>query len=263
MPAIDLATLRAEIEAEREWRERELRLFRNQVSALDTEDKKRIARKGMLVMLYSHFEGATKAILSMYVNRLNGLGLRVDEVVPSIGAVSLSEVFLALRNPEKKCKEFVRALPDDSALHRFAREREFIEVAWQVAHRSVVMDVDDVVDTESNLKPIVLKKIFYRIGLDPALADPWSGHINQLLNRRNSVAHGSERGGLEEREYANLEQTVNLVLDDLVKAISEAVAREDYKIPRAGSGAVPAPPVPPAPSAPPTLPAPVPGGTAA
>src|SRR5690606_29459620 len=112
------------------WREREMRLFRNQVAALDNEEKKRTARKGLVVMLYSHFEGATKAILSMYVNRVNGLGLRVEEVVPSISAASLSEVFLALRNPEKKCKEFVRSLPDDSALHRFAREREFIEVAW-------------------------------------------------------------------------------------------------------------------------------------
>ncbi|MGN6110500.1 MAG: MAE_28990/MAE_18760 family HEPN-like nuclease [Kofleriaceae bacterium] len=229
MPAVDLAALRAEIEEEREWREREMRLFRNQVAALESEEKKRTARKGLVVMLYAHFEGATKAILSMYVNRLNALGLRIHEAVPAIGAASISEVFLALRNTEKKCKEFVRALPDDAALHRFAREREFLEVAWQVAQRPVRMDADHLVDTESNLKPVVLKKIFFRIGLDPALADPWAGALNQLLNRRNAVAHGSERGGLTEKDYAGLEQAVNLVMDDLVRAVSDAVTRESYR----------------------------------
>lgn len=206
-----------------------MRLFRNQVAALSDEEKRRIGRKGLVVMLYSHFEGATKAILSMYVNRLNALGLRVAEVSPSIGAASLEEVFLALRDPFKKCKEFIKSLPDDSALHRFAREREFVEVAWQVAQRTVEMDADKLVDTESNLKPVVLKKILFRIGLDPELAEPWAGVINQLLNRRNAVAHGSERGGLEEKDYSKLEQAVTLVMDDLVKAVTDAVAREAFR----------------------------------
>lgn len=228
MPLIDVADLRAEIESEREWREGEMRLFRNQIAALDDEEKRRIGRKGLVVMLYSHFEGATKAIISMYVNRLNTLGLRVEEVAPSIGAASLEEIFLALRDPFKKCKEFARLLPDDTALHRFAREREFVEVAWQIAQRAVRIDADSVVDTESNLKPVVLKKILYRVGLDPQLAEPWAGVINQLLNRRNAVAHGSERGGLDGRDYARLEQAVNLVMDELVKAVTDAVARETF-----------------------------------
>jgi len=228
VPLIDVADLRAEIESEREWREGEMRLFRNQIAALDDEEKRRIGRKGLVVMLYSHFEGATKAIISMYVNRLNTLGLRVEEVAPSIGAASLEEIFLALRDPFKKCKEFARLLPDDTALHRFAREREFVEVAWQIAQRAVRIDADSVVDTESNLKPVVLKKILYRVGLDPQLAEPWAGVINQLLNRRNAVAHGSERGGLDGRDYARLEQAVNLVMDELVKAVTDAVARETF-----------------------------------
>ena len=223
-----------------------MRLFRNQVAALDDEEKKRIGRKGLVVMLYSHFEGATKAIISMYVNRLNTLGLRVAEVAPSIGAASLAEVFLALREPFKKCKEFARLLPDDTALHRFAREREFVEVAWQIAQRAVQMDADAIVDTESNLKPVVLKKIFFRVGLDPDLAEPWAGVINQLLTRRNAVAHGSERAGLDEKDYANLEQAVNLVMDELVKALTEAVAGETFRLPPAPTPG----PVTPAASAP-------------
>jgi hypothetical protein len=228
MSDINLADLRAEIETEREWREREMRLFRNQVAALAKEDHRRVARKALVVMLYAHFEGVTKALLSMYVNRLNALSLRVADVAPSIGAASLSDFFHAMRDANRKCKEFARALPDDTALHRFARDREFVEVAWQVASRTVQINTDDVVDTESNLKPVVLKKILYRLGLDPKLAQPWESVIQQLLKRRNDVAHGTAKSGLDEKDYTSLEQAVHLVVDDIVKAICEAVAKRQY-----------------------------------
>lgn len=228
MPEIDLAEFRAEMEAEREWREREIRQLRNQLSLLASEDQRKTARKALIVMLYAHFEGVCKAVLSMYVNRLNNSGLRVDEVVPHIGAASLAEVFSALRDPNRKCAEFARQLPNDTALHRFARDREFVEVAWKVAQRSVQIDVEEVVDTESNLKPVVLKKILFRLGLDPDLAKPWEGAIHRLLNRRNDVAHGTAKAGIEEKEFADLEQAVWLVVDGIVKALSDAVARKLY-----------------------------------
>jgi hypothetical protein len=88
VPAIELADLRAEMEAERAWRESELRLLRNLVASMPDEDSRSIGRKALVVMLYAHFEGATKALLSMYVSRLNGLGLLVSEVIAAIGTGS-------------------------------------------------------------------------------------------------------------------------------------------------------------------------------
>jgi hypothetical protein len=228
MPDIDLADLRSEMESEREWREREMRQLRNHVAAIASDDSRRVARKALVVMLYAHFEGTCKALLSMYVNRLNGLGLTVGTVQAAIGAASISDVMYALREPNRKCPEFAKLLPDDSTLHRFARDREFLEVAWKVAQRPVRIDVDDVVDTESNLKPVVLRKILYRMGLDPDTAKPWEPAIHMLLNRRNDIAHGTAREGLEEVEYFKLEQAVTLVIDGVVATISDAVIRKKY-----------------------------------
>jgi hypothetical protein len=216
------------VEEERAWREKELRFLRNQVALLSAESDRYIARKALVVMLYAHFEGTCRALLSIYVNKLNLLQLKAHNVAPSLSAASLSDVFRGLRDPNKKCRVFARQLPDDSALHRFARDKEFIEVAWKFAERTVTIDVDDVVDTESNLKPIVLRKILFRLGLDPELAEPWEGTINQLLQRRNDVAHGSARVGLTEKDYAKLEQAVTLVIDDLVQAVSRAVSEQHY-----------------------------------
>jgi hypothetical protein len=231
MSDVDFAAFRAEIEAEREWREAEMRQLRNQLALLASDAERKTARKALVVMLYAHFEGACKAVLSMYVNRLNGLSLRVDQVVSPIGAAALAEVFFALRDPNRKCAEFARALPDDSALHRFARDRDFVEVAWKVAQRSVQIEVDEIVDTESNLKPVVLRKILFRLGLNPAIVQPWEGQIHMLLNRRNDVAHGTAKEGLEEREYATLEEAVERVLDGIVRAISDAVSNKAYLLP--------------------------------
>jgi hypothetical protein len=228
MPGVDLAEMRAEIEVEREWRERELRLLRNHVAYLADEDDRRIARKALIVMLYAHFEGVCKALLIIYVNRINLLKLRVSSVTPSLGAASCTEIFQELRNPNSKCKIFGRQLPDNSALHRFARDREFIEKAWKFAEQEVSINVDVVVDTESNLKPVVLKKILYQLGLEPQLSEPWDATIHQLLRRRNDVAHGSARAGLSDSEYSKLDQAVGLVIDELVKAVSRAVSEKQY-----------------------------------
>lgn len=228
MPELDLAELRAEMEAELEWREREMRQLRNQLTLLPSEDLRKIARKALVVMLYAHFEGGSKALLSIYVNRINSLGLCVGQVASHIGAASLADVFKALRDPNKKCREFARSLPNDTALHRFARDREFIEVVWKIAQRSVRIDADEVVDTESNLKPVVLKKILFRLGLDPEIAQPWESAMNMLLNRRNDVAHGTAKAGLDEKEYEKLEQAVSSVVNGIMKEISEAVVRKAH-----------------------------------
>lgn len=228
MPEIDLADFKAEIESEREWRENEMRQFRNQLSLLSSEKQRKVARKSLVVMLYAHYEGASKALFSIYVNHINKLNLRVDQVISHIGAASLTEVFCALRDTNKKCTEFARSLPDDTTLHRFARDREFVEVAWQIAQRSVEIDVDKVVDMESNLKPVVLKKILFRLGLDPKLAQPWEKNINLLLGHRNSIAHGLKKDGLEEKEYMELEQAASSVIDEIAKAIVDAVASKAY-----------------------------------
>jgi hypothetical protein len=226
---IDVAALRAEIEAEREWRDREMRILRNQVAALPDEDSRGLARKALVVMLYAHFEGLVKAIFAMYVSRLNALSLKVAEVVPALAAASLSDMFRALRDPNAKCKEFARDLPDDTALHRFARDREFIEVASAFAARVVEIDGDIVVDTESNLKPVVLRKILFRLGFEPGVVQPWEGGIHQLLRRRNDVAHGTAKAGLSEQDYRSLEHAVEHVVDEIVRFVTGAVATEAYR----------------------------------
>ena len=229
-----MASVRAEIEQEREWRESELRFLKNHISLVRSRRERSVARKALVVMLYAHFEGVTKAILTIYVNALNGLGIPLAQVNFALTACALADVFMALRNPHSKCKVFARQLPDDAKLHRYARDREFLERSAEFATRPLTIDPDSVVDTESNLKPVVLRKILYRLGFDPTLIDPWEGSVHILLKRRNDVAHGTAREGLNRESYNALEDAVRKVVDALVAATTGALSRQLFLISSGG-----------------------------
>ncbi len=228
MPSIDLAEVRSEIELEREWREAELRLLKNQNAEIRTGNERAIARKALVVMLYAHFEGLTKALLTIYVNALNNLGITISQAHSALAAAALSDLFKALRNPNSKSKLFARQLPDDSELHRYARDREFLERTASFGARNLIIDVDTIIDVESNLKPVVLRKILFQLGFDPVVVKPWEGTVNQLLKRRNDVAHGTARAGIESNDYEALETAVKEIVDAMVACISDALSQQSY-----------------------------------
>ena len=56
---------------------------------------------------------------------------------------------------------------------------------------------DSLIDTESNLWYIVLQKNLYKIGLPVDIFNDVKNDINGLVNRRNSIAHGNFKSGIE------------------------------------------------------------------
>ena len=228
MPSIDLAAVRSEIEQEREWREKELRSLKNLITQIRATEDQNVTRKALVVMLYAHFEGLTKALFTIYVNALNGLEIRISSAHSALAAAALADLFKALRNPNSKCKVFQHTLPQDVKLHRYARDREFLERTANFGAKALKIEPDLVVDTESNLKPVVLRKILFQLGLDPDVVAPWEGHVNQLIKRRNDVAHGTARDGIDVKDYDALEKAVKDVVDALVAALTTALTSQAY-----------------------------------
>ena len=224
---LSLADVRAEIEAEREWREKELRLLRNQCSLIHKEVDREIFRKFMVVALYAHFEGLTRAIFRVYIRGISRCDLNAKDLVSPLAAATLADVFYRLRDPQIKCAVFKKELLEDAKLHRFSRDCEFLERIRDFDEIPVNLE-DDLVDTESNLKPVVLKKILYRLGFEPNLVEAMKGPIDKLLRFRNDVAHGSRRNGYTERDYQELEDVVFQVVDQITEIITQAVHEKSY-----------------------------------
>ena len=67
---------------------------------------------------------------------------------------------------------------------------------------------DEAIDTESNLWYVVLQKNLYRLGLPICMFEQYKSDINNLVNRRNTIAHGSRTDGVTESEYKKLWKTL-------------------------------------------------------
>jgi hypothetical protein len=224
---MNVAKLWSEIEEDLSWRLDELRFFQNQLASLKSEQERERFRRALVLLLYAHFEGYCKFALTLYVNSVNRSGVTCGEATFAIAAASLSDLFKALRNPEKKISEFRNSLPDDSKLHQFGREREFVERTAEFATRQVRVG-DEVVDTESNLKPVVLRKNLYRLGFPPDQFTEHEGSINKLLEYRNKISHGEMQAGLSRNRYDALKAAVYEVMSEIKVQVMKAIQDRAY-----------------------------------
>ena len=224
---MNVAELWAQIEAEQEWRQQEIRFFERIMSTLERDEDQNQFRRALVMLVYAHFEGFCKFAFLHYVAAINSESLKRKEANYALVAASMDEVFRELREPNKKCQEFKNELPDDTKLHRFARDREFIERCSDI-DSSIVLVPDTVVDTESNLKPVVLRKILFRLGFQHDILHHIEGNIQQLLKDRNEIAHGALRDGIPEARYHRVREAAYTAMDEVRRHVMAALTNQAY-----------------------------------
>lgn len=210
-----------------QWRSDEIRLLRNAASAPPDEDVRAVLRRSLIVVLYSHFEGFSVFALSHYLTAVNRQKMRCREAVAQIVAASWEGLFHAMESGDEKCKVFQKALPQDAKLHRHWRRRHFVEEIDRFLDTTVTMP-DDVIDAESNLKPLTLKRNLFLLGLDHHFVDEHADLMNRLLKRRNDIAHGDERRGISADEYEKYELMVLRIKDKLIELLTDAHRNARY-----------------------------------
>jgi hypothetical protein len=231
---MNVAEVRAELEEELGRRLDDIRFFRNQLSGLDDVSEKERYCKCLVVMLYAHFEGFWKAAFSIYIKAINQESVRCKDVIEQIVAASMSDLFRALTDPNRKCDFFRTRAPDDTKLHRFARQSEFAGRIEEAFERIIDIPIDDVVDTESNLTPVVVRKNLFRLGFTHEEFKEEESTINELLRRRNDIAHGSARTGVPVASYTNLESAVVGVMKRVVVVVFDYLNGRKFARPAGG-----------------------------
>ena len=119
--------LRAQLEHDLTWRLDELRHLRNLLTYEEKEDLRRELRKAIIVMLYAHFEGFCKVAFQSYVSAVNALSRPRRDVNKHLRASAMAGTFRAYDNRDRKNKVFKNDLPDDTKLHRYSRQVDFLE----------------------------------------------------------------------------------------------------------------------------------------
>jgi len=224
---MDIAQLRAELEADQSWRLDEIRRLQNLAEQIPNKSDQDQFRRSLVLLLYAHFEGYCKFALTVYVNSINAAKIKCGEANFAIVAASFDGIFQQLRDPDKKSDVFRKSLPDDKKLHRFAREREFLEKTADFAERSVQID-ERYIDTESNLTPIVLRKNLYKLGFPYNLFEPHEDKLNMLIEYRNGIAHGRTKEGMSFAKYEKIRNSAIEVMEEMTRQITRAMREKWY-----------------------------------
>lgn len=224
-----LEKIREELEGELTWRQNELRFLKNQMATMLKEDEREKYRKSLIVMLYAHFEGFSKTALLIYIKFINDLKLNRHDVNENLQASSMNQIFRQYEDTNRKCDIFRKELPDDKILHNFFRRTDLLIQLKDFLSEELIVK-DEVIDTESNLKYKILQKNFYKLGLPHNEFEIYSRDVDDLVNLRNSIAHGSEKTGIIARKYDVYERKIFFIMDELMKILIKNLKDESYKI---------------------------------
>ncbi|MEJ0020840.1 MAG: MAE_28990/MAE_18760 family HEPN-like nuclease [Acetobacteraceae bacterium] len=217
-----------DLERDREQREAEIRLVENLATRSTSDAERSMLRRSLVLLTYAHLEGFCKFALFAYVAAVNAARVPCREAAVPLVAATLTKVFGALREINRKHPVFARALPDDQRLHMSAREQRFVEEFENITAHLVEIP-DNVVDTESNLNAVVLKKILFQLGLNFASVDAHSNTIGRLLGFRNAIAHGDAIKVPRDREAKEFLVSTFEIMGLVQTEIYDALRREAYR----------------------------------
>jgi hypothetical protein len=196
------------------WRKKELADLKSLIETAKTSSSKEKAllRSGITI-LYVHWEGFVKTAASNYLEYVATKRLRYDELSSNFVALAL-KTKLSQVNETNKATVFTEAV-------------DFIRS--QLNERSSV-PYKNVVQTGANLSSSIFKEIVCLLGLDYSFYETKQILIDeQLLARRNNIAHGEYYMQLEKRDYLDLHYQVIGMMDTFRNQIENCATCESYR----------------------------------
>ena len=228
MSTYNISDFLAEVEADITWREAEVRSLYRLISKETDQSTIEALRRSYIALLYAHAEGGVKISLAGYVRIINESGLSIEECIPTLVAAAHSDLFRALADQSVKHDFFKNRLPDNTRLHRFARQAEFMGKIRIIEKLPIEINQESIVDTESNLDSIVLVKLLYQLGFSPDLVGKNFSELGFLRGLRNAIAHGEKRVPTRE-QCDKYNKTVFKLLPQLRDLLAKAIRQKSFK----------------------------------
>lgn len=225
--------LRKQLELELEWREKEVKLLYNLLSRAKDEDDRKACGKALLVMLYSHFEGFCNIAFSIYIDilnaeKINGENIKCSQVNKNIAAISLDEIFKAIKDPNVNCSFFAGSAPNEKWKH-FYRRVYFLTEINNLFDQPIKLK-EEFISTKSNLKVPILSMILYHLGFPPDRFNDYTTDISNMVDRRNDYAHGEKKTGIKIEEYERFEVATFRLMNELMELLDDSLNNKLYLI---------------------------------
>jgi RiboL-PSP-HEPN len=225
----DIKIVAAELEEDERLRISELILLENICESLNDEAIQNRMRKSMLVMLYAQLEGFTKFALEVYKRHVSEANLKCGDVQSELAVSAFSDVFSALKGSDRVTKKFLpKELHETKEdLRTFAIQKTLVDRASSFLD-SDLMIPEKYIDLESNLKPIVLKKNLFRLGLEHNQFSEHDAVLQKLVGLRNNIAHGDIVAGVDSKDYDDMRGSVLKIVQDIRLKIIDAIQTRRY-----------------------------------
>ncbi len=220
-------------ELELNWteREQELNFLKKQLTLIEDNEQKKIYRKSLVLMLYSHYEGFCNFAFNTYIMAVNEENLLRRDAHECLVTASMHDTFTLFEDENHKENRyrqmFGKSLPNDNDLKRIAKRIHLVTSFDDLLNETLKIP-DKVINTESNLWPKVLKKLLYKVGLQYDTFKQHEETIKSLLNLRNGIAHGAHTQGVDGQEYFKLEEATFSINRTIIKLIREALIEKSY-----------------------------------
>lgn len=225
-----LSDILTDIETDRVWRDEELNFFENQLSNQNDSTNKKMLSKALILLLYSFFEGHVKFIFTSYIGAINRLNLNCSDVITPLVASNLYEIFGEFKSGNSNPKHKIFKHEHPKGFVELGKRIEFLENLENIMSQPIGLNIDKIVDTESNLSKKVLSKILFRIGFDISDFDEKQlGHIEKLLEYRNAIAHGSRKQGWTYSEYMEIKTSIFSVIQIIRTNVISYFSDEKFK----------------------------------
>ncbi len=176
------------------WRRKELHFFKSKIPRESDSSQKPFLRAGVAI-LYAHWEGFIKNALSYYLQHVSYRSLKYSELKSQF-------IALCLANRVNKLE-----------IKKIQTQTQVIDFIIDELGKKANIPYEKIINTKSNLNFNVLKDILFTVGLDGNIFVSKEGLINDLIDTRNTIAHG-------ESKEITLE-TYNLFYSDIVQLMEQ------------------------------------------
>lgn len=199
-----------EIEADLDWRERELAVLRKQLlSTTVGSSQETTFLRTNLAMVYAHYEGFCKFALGVYIDALEKLALKRTELRWAIAAQSLGKFQAELKGVTNPGEYFTKLL-NELGTHLDAK------ASYEKP------------EAVGNLWPDLLMSWLSRLGLDSTNVQGEKTRLDSLVNSRNQIAHGKKLTVANRGELDKHVQAATLAMHEVAVGITEALEKKQY-----------------------------------
>ncbi|HFK5797946.1 TPA: MAE_28990/MAE_18760 family HEPN-like nuclease [Enterobacter hormaechei subsp. oharae] len=224
---MESSDFQTQLQTEMLWRETEIRGLNNIIEQLTNDATKNMVRRATICLLYAHVEGFVKFSFKLYIDAINSMDLECSKVKSVLTAAVYYVDFMKIDNPDKKNKIFKKVLADDSHLHRIYRYEEFFERITDVFNQKIKIE-DGYINTEGNVGKEVLQKLLYQVGLPHTLLDRVIGPLTRLMNKRNNIAHGTDKSFIADNEFNTFYKCCLEIMSELSRVLYLAYQNRDF-----------------------------------